>query len=81
MDSAPLGTGSVRRVLSEGGGDEGGYDASPALAAMGQGIAHEMHLAALPCAGQNLGDGGLDALVRVADYQLPSAQAAAGQFA
>ena len=37
-----------RVLLGEGGGDEGGNHALSALAGMGEGVAHEMHPAALP---------------------------------
>jgi hypothetical protein len=37
---------------------------------MRQGVAHEMHAAALPGCGEDLRDGGLDARVRVRDRQL-----------
>ena len=40
--------GGLRRLLGEGGGDEGGDDAPAALAGMRQRIAHEVNAAALP---------------------------------
>jgi len=54
----------IRLTLGKGGGDEGRDDTPARLAGMGEGDAHDMHPAALPGAGQHLGDGGLDALTR-----------------
>ena len=48
---------------------------------MGEGVAHEVHTAALPRGGQHLGNGGLDALMRVRDDQLDAPQAATGELA
>ena len=48
---------------------------------MCQSVAHEVHPATLPSGLQNLGDGGLDALVAVADDQLDPTQAAAVEAA
>jgi hypothetical protein len=68
-DGAPLAAGSLGSLLREGSGDEGAGDPPPALAGMGQDIAHEVHAAALPGGAQHLGDGGLDALMGVRDHQ------------
>ena len=48
---------------------------------MRQRVAHEVHPATLPGGLQYLGDGGLDALVAVADDQLDTTQAPAVQTA
>lgn len=48
---------------------------------MGQGVTLEVDAAALPGRSQNLGDGGLDALVRVRDHQLHPPQAAPRELA
>jgi hypothetical protein len=45
---APLSACGYRCVLSEGRGNERGYDAPSALARMSQCIAHEVHPATLP---------------------------------
>lgn len=47
-DGAPLRAGHGGIVLCEGGGDEGGDDASAALAGMGERTPHEVDAAALP---------------------------------
>lgn len=52
---SPLPAGSLGGFPREGGGDEGGDDAPAALAGMGQRIAHEVHVAALPGGTQQLG--------------------------
>ena len=59
--------GGLGVVLGEGGGDEGGDHPPAVLAGMGQGVAHEVHPAALPGGVQHLGDGGLDALMGIGD--------------
>ena len=41
-DIAPLGACSLRRVLGEGGSDEGGDDTASALSGMSQSVAHEV---------------------------------------
>jgi hypothetical protein len=46
----------------------------PLLPACARAFAHEVHAAALPGRGEDLRDGGLDALVRVGDHQLDAAQ-------
>ena len=56
--------------LSEGGRHEGRDDAPAALASVGERVAHGMDPAALPGRVDQLGDGGLDALVGVGDDQL-----------
>ncbi len=71
----------LRRLLGEGGGDEGGDDTAAALAGMRQHIAHEMNPATLPCGAENLGDGRLEAFVRIGDDELDAAQSAPGQLA
>lgn len=48
---------------------------------MGEQIAHEVHSAALPGGAEHFGDGRLDALVRVGDDELETAQAAACEAA
>lgn len=53
-DATPLCAGGLRRVLDEGGRDEGRDDAPPALPGMRQGIAREMYAAPLPGSGQTL---------------------------
>ncbi len=73
---APLGAGGLGVLLGEGGADEGGDDAAALLAGMGQEVAHEVHPAALPGGVQDLGDGCLQALMRVRDDQLDAAQTA-----
>jgi hypothetical protein len=80
-NGAPLPGGIHRIILREGGGDEGGDDTPAALAGMGQSITHEVNPAALPCGGENLRDGGLDALMGVGDDKLDAAQAPAGKLA
>ena len=50
-----------------------------ALAGMGEGVAHEVHAAALPGGAEHPGDRRLQPLVGVGDDQLDAAQAAAGQ--
>ena len=80
-DLAPLLARGLGVVLGEGGGDESGDDAAAALAGMGQGVAHEVHAAALPGGAQHFGDGRLDALVGVGDHQLDAAQAAPRELA
>jgi hypothetical protein len=68
-------------VLGKGGGDEGGDHAPPALACMGERIAHEVDTAALPAGGQHLRHRGLDALVGIRDHQLDATQPAPSQLA
>lgn len=80
-DIAPLCACGIRRVLGEGGGDEGGHDATSALSGMGQGIAHEVDPAALPARTKNLGNGGLDAFMGIADSKFDTAQPPSGQLA
>ena len=67
---APLGLG--RRVvgLGKGGSDEGCHPPAAAIARMGQGIALEMHVAALPGGRQDAGGGRLDALMGAGNHQL-----------
>src|SRR6188472_4136341 len=79
-DRAPLEACGLSCLLSEGCGDEGGDDASSALAGMRQHVAHEVHAAALPGRRQNLADGGLQALMRVGDDELDTTQAASRQL-
>src|SRR6266446_4600151 len=47
-DLAPLAASGFGIPLGKGGGDEGGDDATPLLAGVGQRIAHKVHAAALP---------------------------------
>ena len=80
-NGAPLLTGGLRRFLRKGCADEGRDDTPAAFAGMGQGIAHEVDAAALPCRAQQLGDCRLDAFVGVGDHQLHPAQPSACQLA
>jgi len=48
---------------------------------MGQCIALDVDAAALPCGAEHLRDGGLDALMSIADHQLAPLQATPGQLA
>ena len=66
-DLAPLGLGGVGMVLGEGGGDERRHHAPAALAGMGEGVAHEVHPAALPAGAEHAGDRSLDALMGIRD--------------
>ena len=75
-DLSPLGLGCGLVILGEGGADEGGDHPALGLAGVGQRIAHEVHAAALPGAGEHPGDGGLDALVGVGDDELHASEAA-----
>ena len=68
-------------VLGEGGGDEGGNDASAALAGMGERVAEEVNPAALPARVHHLGDCRLDAFVGVGDDELDAAKAAPPELA
>lgn len=79
-DGTPLGAGGLGCVLGESGGDEGRDHPSTALPGMGKGIALEVDAAALPCGAENLGDGGLDALMGVRDHQLHAPQPTPGEF-
>jgi hypothetical protein len=67
--------------FSEGGGDEGGDDATAALAGMGERIAQEVDAAAPPAGVRHLGDGGLQTFMRVGDHELHAAQAPPAQLA
>ena len=64
-DRAPLHARGFRRLLGEGGGNEGRDDPPPALAGMGEHVAHEVYAATLPGGAEHLGNGGLDAFIRV----------------
>ena len=75
-DLAPLGLGGVGMILSKRGGDEGRDDALAVAAGVGEGVAHEMHPAALPSRAEHPGDRRLDALVGIRDHQLDPGQAA-----
>jgi hypothetical protein len=55
-DAAPLLTGGLSIILRKRRGDEGGDDAATALAGVGQGVAHEVHPAALPGRCEDLRD-------------------------
>ena len=77
-DLPPLLAGGFGFVLGEGDADPDRDDPALGLAGVGQGIAHEVDPAALPRRAQDLGDGGLQPLLRVRDHQLGGAQAAAG---
>src|SRR6516165_9482435 len=78
---APLRSGGLGVVRGEGGADEGGDDAPATLAGMRQGIAHEVHTAALPGGIEHFGNGRLDALMGIGDYELDTTQPAACQLA
>jgi hypothetical protein len=52
-DAAPLSTGGLSIILRKRRGDEGRDDAATALAGVGQGVAHEVHPAALPACGED----------------------------
>ena len=54
---------------------------APALAGMGQYVAHEVNPAALPGGAENFRDGGLDALMGVEDHQLDAPQPPSGELA
>ena len=64
-NGVPLGAGRLRRLLGEGGGDEGTGDPAAALACMGKNITHEVHPAPLPGSAQYLGYRGPDAFMGV----------------
>jgi hypothetical protein len=76
-----LGAGGLRRLLREGGGDEGGDDAASALAGVREHVPHEVDAAALPGGAEHLGDGRLQALMRVGDDEFDAAKAAPGELA
>ena len=78
-DVTPLLAGGGGIVLSEGGADPGGDDATLGLAGVGQGVAHEMDATALPGGAKHFGDGGLQPLMGIGDDQPDPAQAAAGE--
>lgn len=78
-DGAPLRACGLGRFLGEGGGDESGDDAAPALTGMGQHVKWTRHLC--QCRAQHLGDGRLDAFMGIGDDELDAAQAATGQLA
>ena len=77
-DAAPLRLGGLGVVLREGGGDEGRDDPASASACVSEGVAHEVHAAALPGGAEHLRDRRLDALVSIGDDELHSSQTAAG---
>jgi hypothetical protein len=82
-DRPPTATapGRLGRVLHEHRADGRADHAPLRLAGVRQGVAHEVHPATLPGGLEDLGDGGLDALVAVADDELDAAQAAPVQAA
>jgi hypothetical protein len=59
-DLAPLGLGSAGVVLGECGGDERRHHTPSAPAGMGEGVAHEVHPAALPGSAEHPCDGLLE---------------------
>ena len=67
--------------LGEGRGDKGRDDPAAALAGMGERIALEMNPAALSGGRQHPRRGRLNALMRIADHQLHTAEAAAHEVA
>ena len=80
-DQSPLRARGVERLLREGRVDRGEHHLSLALAGVGEGIAQEVHLAALPGGGEYLGGCGLQPLVRIGDHQLHATQPTARQRA
>lgn len=68
------------RELRSAGNESGrrvcGDDVPPLLAGIGQDIAHEMHLAALPACVQDFGNRCFQTFMRVRDHQFGAAQAA-----
>ena len=80
-DRAPLHARGFRRLLGEGGGNEGRHDPPPALAGMGEHVAHEVDAATLPGGAEHLGDGGLDAFMGIGDDELDATQPPARQLA
>ena len=80
-DRAPLHARGFRRLLGEGGGNEGRDDPPPALAGMGEHVAHEVDAASLPGGAEDAGRGSLQALVVVGDHQPHAAQPAPGEAA
>jgi hypothetical protein len=68
-------------LLGVGGADPGRDDAPLGLARVRQGVAGEVHAAALPGGPQHLRHGGLQALMGIGDDQLHAAQPAALQAA
>lgn len=80
-DGPPLLAWGLGRFLRDGGGDEGRDDPATALSGMSQGIAHEVHAAALPRRAQQLRHRSLDALMRVRDNKRGAAPAPAGVLA
>jgi len=64
-DQAPLGTCRFRTVLHEDGIDHSEHRLALALVGIGQGVAQEVDLAALPSRLQDLADSRLEAFVRV----------------
>lgn len=71
----PLSAGGLGVVLGEGVAMKAETMRRSLLPAMGKGIALEMDTAPLPVGAVNFGDGGFDALVRIADDQFHSSQA------
>ena len=69
-DFSPLRVGGLFGLLGEGRPDVAGDHGLLGLADMGERVAHEVDAAALPGRAQNLGGGGLQALVGVGDNQL-----------
>ncbi len=55
---------------------EGRNDAAAVLVGVRQGVAHEVHAAALPGGAEHLGGGGFEAFVSVRDDELDPAQPA-----
>ena len=67
--------------MGEGGGDEGGHHPPTVLAGMGQGVAGEVHPAALPGGMEQLGDGRLEAIVGVGNDQFDATETALPELA
>src|SRR6185312_8258695 len=80
-DDAPLLDRRFVRVLREHGVDQREHHLPLTLAGVRERRAQKMHAAALPGGLEDLGDGGLDAQVRIGDHELHAPQASAGQRA
>ena len=80
-DLAPLFACGLSVVLSECGADPGRDDAAMTFTGVRQGVAHEMHPAALPGDVQHAGYRGFQPFVGIGDHQLDAAQPTTGQAA
>lgn len=77
---SPLLTGRLGVVLGKRGGDEGRDDTTARATGLGEHVPHEVDAAPLPGRAHHLGHRGLDALVRVRDYQFYTTQAPTRQL-